>query len=157
MVVPLAPEAAWWQLARQFVSVGSWDSGSRHLEASVLGRWKGVAAARPSLLLYFPRAGAKLVPLSLSRELGSIISVQGDPGGVAAAASWINLDTPLPSGSMLYAQRRLTAEQLVEAGQFGTSGTLYVTTDVWDGRDEPRCAHLRRVRVCLRLVDRAPR
>ena len=149
VVVPFAPEAAWWKLTRHFCCVGRWASGGGHLEANVLGKWSGVTSRRPSLLLFFPRAGAQLAPLPLAVQAGAdqaegLLEPELELLGPVRHA-WINKDEPLPRGSLLYAPRRVDPAALVSGGTFGVCGTLYFTLDVFDGAGSPRCAELRRM------------
>ena len=46
IVVPWAPEAAWWPLTRHFECVARYGIGSRHLEINRGGRWGRVSARR---------------------------------------------------------------------------------------------------------------
>ena len=71
VVVPWAPEAAWWPLTRHLICVARFGVGSRHLEESRLGRWVRVTARRPTVVFAFPRLAGGLVPLSHLVALGS--------------------------------------------------------------------------------------
>ena len=72
VVVPLAPEAGWWNLTRHFACVGRWGVGRLLLEANALGTWRATRNQRPTLLLSFPRAGAMLMPLYAAVSLGTV-------------------------------------------------------------------------------------
>ena len=99
VVVPYAPEAAWWKLTRHFACVGRWGTGELGLEAAVAGEWLPSSTHRPTLLLAFPRAGAMLMPLGEAVHLGSD---KVRPGLYKHEAidvlksAWVNADSSLP-------------------------------------------------------------
>ena len=153
VVVPLAPEAGWWKLTRHFACVGRWESGKLALEANVLGSWQQAKNQRPTLLLSFPRAGAMLAPLSslmmlgtptARAELGLSHAWLGDSAMRRLSNAWVNPDSPMPTGTLLYSPRRLTPIELDGHGKRGASGVLYITREPFDGSDRPVCAELRR-------------
>ena len=136
VLVPWAPEAAWWRLTRHFLCVGRFGVGSRHLEECRLGRWARVSARRPSVLLAFPRAaGAFSLPVSLLLERGGGAS----RGREAVSELSISARAPLPAGSLLYVPRR----SLTEPDGTAAAGCLYLTTESYAGAGRPACAWLR--------------
>jgi hypothetical protein len=147
VVVPYAPEAAWWKLTRHFACVGRWGTGELGLEAAVAGEWLPSSTHRPTLLLAFPRAGAMLMPLGEAVHLGSD---KVRPGLYKHEAidvlksAWVNADSSLPVGTLLYVPRRLTSVE-VAAEARGASGVLYMTHEVFDGTGNVICVELRRL------------
>ena len=65
VVVPWAPEAAWWPLMRHMTCVARFGVGSRHLEENRAGRWVNVSSRRPSLVMAFPLNLGTVLPLDL--------------------------------------------------------------------------------------------
>ena len=63
VLVPWAPQAAWWPLVRHFTCVARFGVGSKHLEENRAGKWTHVSARRPSILLAFPIHSGTVVPL----------------------------------------------------------------------------------------------
>ena len=142
MVVPWAPEAAWWGLVRHFSVAGHMTPCTRYLEHNRLGSWQSVESARGALLLRFPRAaGAISVPLSAMMALGR-------SGGGGFDAAWsVAVDAPLPVGSILYAALQVhgAARSALEARHGRPeAGTLYYTLEPFDGTGAVVCAWLRR-------------
>ena len=147
VVVPFAPEAAWWRLTRHFACVGRWGEGSMAMEAAVAGEWLPSLSRRPTLLLAFPRAGSMLIPLADAVMLGteaSRCSLYSRADIDRLAGAWVNTDSALPAGTLLYSPRRLTAAE-VASEQHGAAGTLYLTLESFDGNGRPVCAELRRL------------
>ena len=155
VIVPFAPEAGWWKLTRHFACVGRWDSGALALEANVLGAWVPARSQRPTLVLSFPRAGSLLLPLTIAISMGEtpaqreMNEAAADLGASALrrmAEAWVNRDSPLPAGTLLYQPRRVSPAGLRDHEARSLPGVLYLTLEPFDGRDEfPVCAELRRL------------
>ena len=142
VVVPWAPEAAWWGLVRHFAVVGHMTPCTCYLEHNRLGSWQPVESRRGALLLRFPRAaGAVAAPLSAMIALG-----REDRGEFGAAWS-VSAAAPLPTGSILYSALRIgdVARRDLEARHGREeAGTLYLTLEAFDGSGAVSCAWLRR-------------
>jgi len=153
VVVPFAPEAGWWKLVKHFACVGRWEPGHMQLEANALGVWVPTTNVRPTLLLAFPRAGATLMPLRDAVMMGGVearAEIELNQSGLAAGAfdrisnSWVNPVSALPRGTLLYSARRATPSELRPHSGRSLPGTLYLTTEPFDGTGRPLCAELRR-------------
>ena len=141
IVVPWAPEAAWWPLTRHMTCVARLGIGSRHLEENREGRWVRVSARRPSAVFVFPRVSGTTLPLTALVELGDS-SRGSEPFEVVGVCE----STPLPEGSLLYVPVQAdTAAAVADEDGTREAGTLYRTVESFDGRGRPACAWLRRV------------
>ena len=155
VVVPFSPEAGWWKLTRHFACVGEWGAGRLRLEAAELSSWQPASNQRRALLLAFPRAGALLTPLGdavalgepeARAELSLARSALGQTALSRVASAWVNVDSQLPVGTLLYSPRRLNPSEVwSQGGDKGCAGVLYLTTEAFDGKGRPSCAELRRV------------
>ena len=142
IVVPWAPEAAWWRLTRHFVCVARFPIGSRHLVSFRSGAWRPVSARRPTAIFAFPRtSGAVAMQLSHLCELGreEVQPSQLDRWARLAAIP-VTEEAPLPVGSLLYVPLRVAEPE----GYHSDAGCLYRLEEAFDGRDRPRCSWLRR-------------
>ena len=144
IIVPYAPEAAWWRLTRHFVTVARYPAGSPHLEECRMGKWCPVTSQRESVALAFPRlAGARTLRLLDAMALGcpeARALVSAHPAAERAAAEWLNPESPLPAGSLLYSPPRGRAREGPEGG--AVAGCVYLTLEPFDGSGELRCVHL---------------
>ena len=77
VIVPFAPDAGWWSLLRHFSCVGEYESKVNMLEAATVGGWSAAYTRRPSLVMFFPRAGARLAPLRAAVQTGSYVAEAG--------------------------------------------------------------------------------
>ena len=155
IIVPFAPEAGWWRLTRHFACVGRWEPGALALEANVLGVWLPARNQRPTLALSFPRAGSLLLPLTIAISMGEKLAQRevadaADELGASAlrrvTEAWVNPDSPLPTGTLLYQPRRVSPTGMREHQARSVPGVLYLTLEPFDGRSEfPVCAELRRL------------
>ena len=141
VVVPWAPEAAWWRLTRHFECVARLPIGSRHLEESRGGVWLPISSRRPTAVFAFPRVSGTALPLSLLCELGD-----AEAAGERAPFTVVGISParPLPRGAMLYATLR-AAEGETDSDHVD-AGCLYLTLREWDGaaNTSPECGWLRR-------------
>ena len=147
VVVPFAPEAAWWKLVRQFSIVGQWQAGKLALEASCEGEWRRAISQRPTLLLSFPRAGSMLIPLREAVTMGTMerrAVLEAHSAFAAMSRAWVNTNSPLPPGSLLYSALRLNPTEVLARGARGVSGCLYLTTEAFNGSGRLACAELLR-------------
>ena len=140
IVVPWAPDAAWWPLTRHLSCVGRLRIGSRHLEESRQGAWVTVTARRPTGIFAFPRMSGTTLPLTTLVDLG-----RGDPGELTSDARRlaVSRSAPLPVGSLLYSPLQEAASDVREGER--DAGTLYLVLRPFDGTGYPECAWLRRV------------
>jgi len=148
VVVPWAPEAGWWKLVRHFCVVGRWGAGELGMSANVEGVWHAALSQRPTILLAFPRAGSMLVPLIDAVLLGTEssraeLATCADRGRLRSV--WVNEDSPLPPGTLLYAPRRVSPADVAAGGRRGVGGTLYELSEFYHGGELPRCAELLRL------------
>ena len=167
VVVPYAPTASWWGLTKHFTRVGCWRAGARQLEANCLGSWRPEVSVRDSILLYFPRAAGEGVrPLFASVADSRIEGVTGeqccascrrlwerpeDPSECcelcpecteygARPADWVNYNSVLPVGSLLYSPLQTS---VARRGEFPEeAGCLYVTVEPYGGEGRPACVWL---------------
>ena len=125
VVVPWAPEAMWWKMLRYFTTVAHLSPHLHHpmLEANTLGTWRPLAAARPGLIVAFPRStGGRVRPVHVTSESSS-----------APAPGYLEVPTEgktkvgthkfaliLPKGTFVYA---VPAE--------GDFGGLYLLTETY--------------------------
>ena len=126
VVVPWAPEAAWWPLMRHMTCVARFGVGSRHLEENRAGRWVNVSARRPSLVMSFPIDLGTVLPLDLL--------VPREPAEGTERSS-------LLPGTLLYSIM-LTSREAALAGE--EAGELYMLLEAYDGQNAPECAQLLR-------------
>ena len=63
VIIPWAPEAAWWTLVRHMTCVTRFPVGSKHLEENRAGVWVPVSSRRPSLAMSFPLNLGTVLPL----------------------------------------------------------------------------------------------
>ena len=122
MLVPRAPEAAWWPMLKYFDVVGVLEAGGGHLEANRLGSWAPLPARRDTLVLRFPRvAGAR------ARRVGVRGGDSPGPDYVRAGEWWVLMvhagaivfapeDGALGGGDLLRVESDLSAESFVEGG-----------------------------------------
>ena len=92
VLVPWAPQAAWWPLVRHFTCVARFGVGSRHLEENRAGRWTNVSARRPSVILAFPVHSGTVVPLD-----AVVVAVPAD----AAQFRVLRVATAVVAGDLL--------------------------------------------------------
>ena len=128
VVVPCAPEAAWWPLTRHLLPVGRLWAGGSHLEENRVGTWHPVTPSRESAIFSFPRAAGAFVYL-LSDAIGM---GQLGLGGQMA----VGPDGPLPAGTLLF------SAPFAPIGQPRGPGCVYLTLETYDGCGRPVCAHL---------------
>ena len=99
VIVPWAPEAAWWPLMRHMTCVARFPSGSKHLEENRAGIWVPVTARRPSLAMSFPLNLGTVLPLD------AVVNKQGDEGPKV-----------LLPGTLLYSLMRVPPEEAATRG-----------------------------------------
>ena len=124
VVIPWAPEAAWWPLVRHMTCVARFKGGSKHLEENRAGIWVPVIARRPSLAMSFPLNLGTVLPLD------AVVNKEGNERS----------KTLLP-GTLLYSLMRVSPE---EAAQEEHAGELYMLISPYDGSSAPECAQLLR-------------
>ena len=123
VVVPWAPSAKWWQMLNHFSVEGFYPEGGGHLEINQMGRWVGVRARRPSLLLSFPRgAGARVLQVQTEQDFAGTA-----PAGYVSVAGCNGLCLPVLSGAVLYSPSGHPGRE---------SGCLYLSFGLNDPRGE---------------------
>jgi len=96
MVVPRAPEAAWWSMMKYFDVVGELGADEGCLEANCLGSWTPIGGRRSMLVLRFPRLSG-----GNARRVGVRGGASPGPDYVQSQGSdwWL---LPILKGAVLY-------------------------------------------------------
>ena len=141
IMIPHDESAAWWRLTKHFLPIGRWEVGSHHLEMSQLGKWTSVSSQRATIVLSFPRAGARV------RRVGWV-GDEPPPAGYVELPRCGGWALPLLEGSYAY-----------RPASTGGIGELYRVWRAFDPRDvsdelvSDDTAHV----LCAELLEDAKR